>query len=75
MVAMCLVKDPRKRPTAEKLLKHPFFKHAKPPEISVTKKLLAHLPPPLNTVKPLQDNDSAQPALKKMASAEQESKS
>ncbi|XVF36866.1 hypothetical protein REPUB_Repub19eG0095500 [Reevesia pubescens] len=40
MVAMCLVKDPRKRPTAEKLLKHSFFKHAKPHEISVKKLLL-----------------------------------
>lgn len=29
MVATCLVKDPKKRPTAEKLLKHPFFKHAR----------------------------------------------
>ncbi|XP_038990364.1 serine/threonine-protein kinase 24-like isoform X2 [Phoenix dactylifera] len=28
MVATCLVKDPKKRPTSEKLLKHPFFKHA-----------------------------------------------
>lgn len=30
MVAACLVKDPKKRPTSEKLLKHPFFKHARP---------------------------------------------
>ncbi|XP_062151382.1 serine/threonine-protein kinase BLUS1 isoform X2 [Alnus glutinosa] len=30
MVATCLVKDPKKRPTSEKLLKHPFFKHARP---------------------------------------------
>ncbi|PQM41745.1 serine/threonine-protein kinase fray2-like isoform X2 [Prunus yedoensis var. nudiflora] len=28
IVAACLVKDPKKRPTAEKLLKHRFFKHA-----------------------------------------------
>ncbi|XP_021649450.2 serine/threonine-protein kinase BLUS1 isoform X1 [Hevea brasiliensis] len=28
MVAACLVKDPKKRPTSEKLLKHHFFKHA-----------------------------------------------
>lgn len=30
MVATCLVKDPKKRPTSEKLLKHQFFKHARP---------------------------------------------
>ncbi|XWS16875.1 hypothetical protein CRYUN_Cryun33cG0018700 [Craigia yunnanensis] len=47
IIAMCLVKDPRKRPTAEKLLKHSFFKHAKPPELSL-KKLLADLRTPLN---------------------------
>ncbi|TYJ14323.1 hypothetical protein E1A91_A10G111000v1 [Gossypium mustelinum] len=29
MVATCLVKDPKKRPTSEKLLKHHFFKHAR----------------------------------------------
>nr|GEZ90247.1 serine/threonine-protein kinase BLUS1-like [Tanacetum cinerariifolium] len=29
MVATCLVKDPKKRPTSEKLMKHPFFKQAK----------------------------------------------
>ncbi|OVA07582.1 Protein kinase domain [Macleaya cordata] len=32
MVAACLVKDPKKRPTSEKLLKHHFFKHARPNE-------------------------------------------
>ncbi|KAL8481825.1 hypothetical protein ACS0TY_028104 [Phlomoides rotata] len=28
MVGAYLVKDPKKRPSSEKLLKHPFFKHA-----------------------------------------------
>ncbi|XP_050271226.1 serine/threonine-protein kinase BLUS1 isoform X2 [Quercus robur] len=32
LVATCLVKDPKKRPASEKLLKHPFFKHARPNE-------------------------------------------
>lgn len=53
MVAMCLVKDQTKRPTAEKLLKHSFFKHAKPPESSI-RKLFADLPPLWNRVKSLQ---------------------
>ncbi|KAJ1376041.1 Protein kinase domain [Sesbania bispinosa] len=71
MVAMCLVKDQTKRPSAEKLLKLPFFKNAKPPELSV-KKLFADLPPLWNRVKALQLKDAAQLALKKMPSAEQE---
>lgn len=29
MVATCLVKDPKKRPSSEKLLKHSFFKQAR----------------------------------------------
>ncbi|EPS68278.1 hypothetical protein M569_06489, partial [Genlisea aurea] len=71
MVAMCLVKDQTKRPTAEKLLKHSFFRNAKPPELSV-KKLFADLPPLWKRVKDLQVKDAAQLALKKMPSAEQE---
>uniref|UniRef100_M4F2I3 Protein kinase domain-containing protein n=1 Tax=Brassica campestris TaxID=3711 RepID=M4F2I3_BRACM len=53
MVALCLVKDQTKRPTAEKLLKHSFFKNAKSPEICV-KKLFADLPPLWTRVKDLQ---------------------
>lgn len=53
MVAMCLVKDQTKRPTAEKLLKHSFFKSAKPPE-HIVKKLFADLPPLWKRVKDLQ---------------------
>ncbi|VFQ79037.1 unnamed protein product [Cuscuta campestris] len=71
LVAMCLVKDQSKRPTADKLLRHSFFKHAKPPELSV-KKLFTDLPPLWNRVKDLQVRDAAQLALKKMPSAEQE---
>ncbi|XP_059644214.1 serine/threonine-protein kinase BLUS1-like isoform X2 [Cornus florida] len=74
MVAMCLVKDQTKRPTAEKLLKHSFFKHVKPPELSV-KKIFAELQPLWNRVKALQLKDASQLALKKMPSAEQEAKS
>ncbi|KAL1191883.1 Serine/threonine-protein kinase BLUS1 [Cardamine amara subsp. amara] len=74
MVALCLVKDQTKRPTAEKLLKHSFFKNAKPPEICV-KILFANLPPLWTRVKALQDKDAAQLALKGMASADQEAKS
>ncbi|KAI9254822.1 kinase-like domain-containing protein [Sporodiniella umbellata] len=44
MVDSCLVKDPHKRPTAEKLLQHSFFKQAKKKEYLV-KAILADLPP------------------------------
>ncbi|KMZ75300.1 Kinase, partial [Zostera marina] len=71
MVAMCLVKDPTKRPTAEKLLKHSFFKAAKSPEITV-KNLLAGLAPLWDRVKALQLKDAAQLALRRMPSAEEE---
>ncbi|KAK4748702.1 hypothetical protein SAY87_015288 [Trapa incisa] len=71
MIAMCLVKDQTKRPTAEKLLKHSFFKNAKPPEHSV-KHLFTELPPLWQRVKAIQLKDAAQLALKKMPSAEQE---
>lgn len=71
MVAMCLVKDQTKRPTAEKLLKHSCFKHAKPPELSV-KKLFSDLPPLWDRVKALQLKDAAQLALKRTPSSEQE---
>ncbi|VVB11871.1 unnamed protein product [Arabis nemorensis] len=71
MVAMCLVKDQTKRPTAEKLLKHSCFKNTKPPEISV-KTLFADLPPLWARVKSLQAKDAAQLALKRMATADEE---
>ncbi|WZY74889.1 serine/threonine-protein kinase BLUS1 isoform X2 [Brassica napus] len=44
MVGICLVKDPKKRPTSEKLLKHPFFKQARAPDY-MAKAILNGLPP------------------------------
>lgn len=44
MVDSCLVKDPHKRPTAEKLLQHSFFKQAKKKEYLI-KTILSDLPP------------------------------
>ncbi|KAI8060951.1 kinase-like domain-containing protein [Gongronella butleri] len=44
MIDTCLVKDPEKRPTAEKLLQHPFFKQSKRKEYLV-KTILHDLPP------------------------------
>ncbi|KAJ3303343.1 hypothetical protein HDV03_003992 [Kappamyces sp. JEL0829] len=44
MIDACLQKEPTKRPTAEKLLAHPFFKIAKKPQY-LTGTLLHGLPP------------------------------
>jgi len=44
MIDLCLSKDPAKRPTAEKLIQHSFFKQAKKKDYLV-KTLLASLPP------------------------------
>ncbi|KAF5198263.1 Serine/threonine-protein kinase fray2 [Thalictrum thalictroides] len=43
IIAMCLVKDPSKRPSAKELLKHPFFKKGKSNE-STLKTILKGLP-------------------------------
>ncbi|CAI9752642.1 unnamed protein product [Fraxinus pennsylvanica] len=44
LVAACLVKDPKKRPTSEKLLKHHFFKHARNTDY-LARTILDGLPP------------------------------
>ncbi|CAO3600902.1 unnamed protein product [Absidia cylindrospora] len=44
MIDSCMVKDPEKRPTAEKLLQHPFFKQSKRKEYLV-KNILQDLTP------------------------------
>ncbi|KAJ0231939.1 Protein kinase superfamily protein [Hirschfeldia incana] len=44
LIAACLVKDPKKRPTSAKLLKHPFFKHARSTDY-LSRKILNGLSP------------------------------
>eukprot|EP00899_Mesostigma_viride_P015543 jgi/Mesvir1/23990/Mv10747-RA.2 len=56
VVGMCLQKNPAKRPSAEKLLKHSFFKGAKSPEY-LKKHLLEGLPPLGERVKQQQAKD------------------
>jgi serine/threonine-protein kinase OSR1/STK39 len=43
MIACCLVKDPSKRPSANRLLKHSFFKQARSSDY-ITRTLLEGLP-------------------------------
>jgi len=49
MIASCLVKDPSKRPSAKKLLKHSFFKQARSSDY-IARKLLDGLPDLVNRV-------------------------
>ncbi|KAK9064761.1 hypothetical protein SSX86_016143 [Deinandra increscens subsp. villosa] len=44
LVATCLVKDPKKRPSSDKLLKHAFFKHSRTTDY-LQKTILDGLPP------------------------------
>lgn len=44
MVSACLVKDPKKRPSSEKLLKHPFFKQGRSHDY-LARTILEGLPP------------------------------
>ncbi|CAM6129750.1 unnamed protein product [Calypogeia fissa] len=74
MIAMCLVKDPVKRPSAEKLLKHSFFKNARSSDY-ISKHVLDGLPPLGERVKNLKLKDAARLAQKKMPYGEQEEKS
>jgi serine/threonine-protein kinase OSR1/STK39 len=74
MIAMCLVKDPAKRPTAEKLLRHSFFKHARTPDY-IARHVLDGLPPLWERVKALKVTDAARLAEKKMPFDEQEERS
>ncbi|KAI9484217.1 MAG: kinase-like domain-containing protein [Benjaminiella poitrasii] len=44
MIDLCLLKDPSKRPNAEKLIQHPFFKQAKRKDY-LARTILSELPP------------------------------
>jgi serine/threonine protein kinase len=57
MIAMCLVKDPAKRPSAEKLLRHSFFKQARSADY-LARRVLHGLPPLGERVKKLKINDA-----------------
>eukprot|EP00850_Spirogloea_muscicola_P006207 SM000029S10502 [mRNA] locus=s29:570534:577451:+ [translate_table: standard] len=70
MIAMCLVKDPTKRPSAEKLLKHSFFKQSKGPEY-LARNVLEGLAPLAERVKALKAKDEARLAAKKPQAAPQ----
>lgn len=74
MISMCLVKEPTKRPSAERLLRHSFFKQARSSDY-ILRHVLDGLPPLGERVKHLRMLDAAQIAEKKMPFEEQEEKS
>jgi serine/threonine-protein kinase OSR1/STK39 len=74
MIAMCLVKEPSKRPTAEKLLRHSFFKHARTPEY-IFRHILEGLPPLGDRLRNLQNAEGARLAQQNLNFDEQEERS
>lgn len=74
MVAMCLVKDPTKRPSSTKLLKHHFFKHARSSDY-VARTVLDGLPPLGERCKILKLREMDRVAQNKMAYEEKEERS
>ncbi|XP_021743084.1 serine/threonine-protein kinase OSR1-like [Chenopodium quinoa] len=71
MIASCLVKDPAKRPTVKKLIKHAFFKQARSNEY-ITRTLLDGLPSLGDRIKALKRKEEDMLAEKKMAYGEKE---
>ncbi|BBG99263.1 Protein kinase superfamily protein [Prunus dulcis] len=60
MIASCLVKDPSKRPSAKKLLKHSFFKQARSNDY-IARTLLEGLPALGDRIKELKIQDADEP--------------
>ncbi|KAF6156372.1 hypothetical protein GIB67_031493 [Kingdonia uniflora] len=71
MVATCLVKDPSKRPSAHKLLKHSFFKQARSNEY-IARALLEGLPTLGDRIKALKKKEEDMLAQKKMPDGKME---
>lgn len=72
MIASCLVKDPLKRPSAKKLLKHPFFKQARSNDY-IVRTLIDKLPAALgDRLKALKRKDKDMLAQKRIPDGEME---
>ncbi|XP_065024213.1 uncharacterized protein LOC135649605 isoform X3 [Musa acuminata AAA Group] len=71
MIAMCLVKDPSKRPSAHKLLKQPFFKQARSQDY-IVRKILDGLPTLGDRHQALKAKEEDLLAQKKMLDSEKE---
>ncbi|KAK4780440.1 hypothetical protein SAY87_016546 [Trapa incisa] len=71
MIASCLVKDPSKRPTSKKLLKHSFFKQARSSDY-IARTLLDGLPALGDRIQALKRKEEDMVAQKKMPDGEKE---
>ncbi|KAG8656123.1 hypothetical protein MANES_04G098600v8 [Manihot esculenta] len=71
MTASCLVKDPSKRPSAKKLLKHSFFKQARSNDY-ILRTLLEGLPALGDRIKALKRKEEDMLAQKKMPDGQKE---
>ncbi|XP_050379693.1 serine/threonine-protein kinase BLUS1 [Argentina anserina] len=71
MIASCLVKDPSKRPSAKKLLKHSFFKQARSNDY-IARTLLEGLPALGDRIKELKRKEEYMLAQKKMPDGQKE---
>ncbi|XP_016451877.1 uncharacterized protein LOC107776492 isoform X1 [Nicotiana tabacum] len=71
MIASCLVKDPSKRPSAKKLLKHPFFKQARSSDY-ISRTLLEGLPALGDRIKELKRKEEDMLAQKKIPDGQKE---
>ncbi|KAL8123126.1 uncharacterized protein LOC141717448 isoform X2 [Apium graveolens] len=71
MIASCLVKDPTKRPSAKKLLKHAFFKQARSHDY-IARKLLEGLPALGDRIQQLKRKEEDMLAQKKIPDGQKE---
>ncbi|KAI4331160.1 hypothetical protein MLD38_029375 [Melastoma candidum] len=71
MIASCLVKDPTKRPSAKKLLKHSFFKQARSSDY-IARTLLEGLPALGDRMQALKRKEEDMLAQKKMPDGQKE---
>ncbi|XP_071742546.1 serine/threonine-protein kinase BLUS1-like isoform X1 [Rutidosis leptorrhynchoides] len=71
MIASCLVKDPLKRPSAKRLLKHSFFKQAKSNEF-IARKLLEGLPTLGDRIQALKKKEEEMLVQKKIPDGQKE---
>ncbi|KAE9584480.1 putative protein kinase STE-STE20-Fray family [Lupinus albus] len=71
MIASCLVKDPTKRPSASKLLKHPFFRQARSNDY-IARTLLEGLPALGDRMEALKRKEEDMLAQKKMPDGKME---